>query len=73
MGKCFAMSGFAVYCFDFCGGSILGMSIFTERDDLDAVIDHIRALDCVDPDNRDGKLELWAPPPMGPSPATPAA
>lgn len=59
MGKCLAMSGFGVYCFDFyggskhtrSGGSMLEMSIFTERGDLDAVIDHIRTLDCVDRDN----------------------
>lgn len=59
MGKCFAMSGFAVYCFDFYGGSkhsksggnMLEMSIFTEQEDLDAVIDRIKKLDCVDAEN----------------------
>lgn len=59
MGKCFTMSGFAVYCFDFyggskksrSGGSMLEMSIFTERDDLDAVIDAVWSLDCVDKNN----------------------
>ncbi len=59
MGKCFAMSGFAVYCFDFyggskksrSGGSMLEMSIFTERENLDAVIDAVWQLDCVDKNN----------------------
>lgn len=59
VGKCLAMSGFAVYCFDFYGGSrhsksggtMLEMSIFTEREDLDAVIERIRELDYVDVNN----------------------
>lgn len=59
MGMCFAMSGLQVYCFDFCGGSthsrsggtMQEMSIFTEREDLTAVIEAVKALDCVDPDN----------------------
>lgn len=56
MGKCFAMSGLQVYCFDFYGGSknsrsggtMLEMSIFTEREDLRAVIDKLKTLECVD-------------------------
>lgn len=47
MGMCLAKSGYQVYCFDFygggkksrSGGTMLEMSIFTEREDLDAVID----------------------------------
>ncbi len=54
-----AENGYAVYCFDFCGGSpgsrsdgsTLEMSIFTEKDDLDAVIETIRGLDYIDGDN----------------------
>lgn len=59
IGMCLAMSGFAAYCFDFyggregskSGGSMLEMSIFTERDDLSAVIEHIKTLDVVDQEN----------------------
>lgn len=58
-GMSLAMSGFAVYCFDFHGGSdrsrsggrMTDMSVFTERDDLHAVIDAIRALETTDRDN----------------------
>ena len=54
-----AENGYAVYCFDFCGGSpgsrsdgsTLEMSAFTEKDDLDAVIETIRGLDYIDGDN----------------------
>ncbi len=54
-----AREGYVVYCFDFCGGSpdsrsdgsTLEMSLFTERDDLEAVIDMIQELDYVDSDN----------------------
>ena len=54
-----AENGYAVYCFDFCGGSpgsrsdgsTLEMSVFTEKDDLDAVIETIRGLDYIDGDN----------------------
>ena len=54
-----AQKGYAVYCFDFCGGSTasrsdgstLDMSLFTEQADLEAVIDRIQALDYIDPDN----------------------
>ena len=63
VGMCLAMSGFAVYCFDFYGGSIHGksggkmteMSVFTERDQLNDVITAIKTLDFVDLDN----LFLW--------------
>lgn len=59
MGMCFAKSGLQVYCFDFYGGSktsrsggtMREMSIFTERDDLNAVIEKLKAMDCVDTDN----------------------
>jgi dienelactone hydrolase len=45
-----ARTGYVVYCFDFCGGSLnsksdgstLEMSIFTEQADLEAVIDMIQ-------------------------------
>lgn len=48
--------GYAVYCFDFCGGSYssqsdgspLEMSIFTEQKDLEAVITTIQSLDFID-------------------------
>lgn len=56
MGMCLAKSGYQVYCFDFYGGSrhsrsggtMLEMSIFTEREDLRAVIDHLYTLPEVD-------------------------
>lgn len=59
MGKCFAMSGLQVYCFDFCGGSkksrsggtMREMSIFTEREDLRSVIEKMKTLECVDQSN----------------------
>lgn len=52
VGMSLAMSGFAVCCFDFYGGSLRSksggkmweMSVFTEQADLNAVIDHIKAL-----------------------------
>ena len=63
VGMCLAMSGFAVYCFDFYGGSVHGksggkmteMSVFTERDQLNDVITKIKTLDFVDLDH----LFLW--------------
>lgn len=63
VGMCLAMSGFAVYCFDFYGGSVHGrsggsmteMSVFTERDQLGDVIARIKTLPFVDPDH----LFLW--------------
>ena len=59
MGMCFAKSGLQVYCFDFYGGSKISrsggtmqeMSIFTERDDLTAVIEKLRSMECVDATN----------------------
>ena len=59
IGMCLALSGFAAYCFDFyggckgskSGGSMLEMSIFTERDDLSSVIEYIKTLDVVDQGN----------------------
>lgn len=54
-----AAKGYAVYCFDFCGGSpgsrsdgsTLEMSIFTEQADLEAVIAMLQGLNYVDSDN----------------------
>jgi len=59
MAKCFAMSGLQAYVFDFHGGNLrsrsggkmTNMSIFTERDDLNAVIDAVASLPDVDPEN----------------------
>ena len=59
IGMCLAMSGFAAYCFDFyggckgskSGGAMPEMSIFTERDDLSAVVEHLKTLDVVDREN----------------------
>ena len=53
------MSGLQAYVFDFHGGNLHSksggkmteMSIFTEREDLDAVIDAVASLPEVDPDN----------------------
>ena len=57
-GMALAMAGYAVYCFDFYGGSMRSrsggkmteMSVFTERDELNNVIAAVKALDFVDPD-----------------------
>jgi dienelactone hydrolase len=54
-----AAKGVGAYCFDFCGGSVNSkselrtseMSIFTEKEDLCAVIDTIKGWDNVDIDN----------------------
>ncbi|HIS69060.1 MAG TPA: alpha/beta fold hydrolase [Candidatus Gallacutalibacter stercoravium] len=54
-----AEHGYVVYCFDFCGGSprsqsdgsTLEMSLFTQREDLEAVISMIQGLDYVDSQN----------------------
>lgn len=54
-----AEAGYAVYCFDFCGGGYasrsdgnpIDMTIDTEREDFLAVIDLMRAQDAVDNDN----------------------
>ncbi|MFP7493875.1 alpha/beta fold hydrolase [Terribacillus saccharophilus] len=57
--KSLAMSGIAVYTFDFRGGSnqsqsegkTTDMSVMTEKDDLNAVIDMVKTLDFVDDDH----------------------
>lgn len=57
IGKSLAMSGYAAICFDFCGGSrrtksdwdMSKMTIFTEKEDLLAVIDRVKTLGKVDP------------------------
>ena len=62
-GMCLAMSGYAVYCFDFYAGSVLGrsggdtrdMSVFSERDQLNDVIAFLKTRDFCDTDN----LFLW--------------
>ncbi|WP_416148958.1 alpha/beta hydrolase family protein [Salipaludibacillus sp. HK11] len=54
-----AGNGVGAYCFDFCGGSVNSksdlktseMSLFTEKEDLCAVIDMIKDRDDVDRDN----------------------
>ena len=54
--KALAAKGFVVYCYDFCGGSpnsksdgkTYEMSIFSEKEDLEAVISMIKGLDYVD-------------------------
>ena len=59
MRQALARAGYVVYCFDFCGGSpdsrsdgsTLEMSLFTEREDLEAVITMMQGLDFVDSDN----------------------
>lgn len=56
VGKSLAMSGFAIYCFDFyagsehgkSGGSMEKMSIFSEKDQLNDVISKIKTLKFVD-------------------------
>lgn len=55
----FAQNGYIAYAFDFCGGSgrskssgkSTDMTIFTEKDDLVAVFNHIKELSNVDSDN----------------------
>lgn len=59
VGISLAMSGYGVYCFDFYGGSknsksggdMTEMSVFTEQEDLNAVIDYVKALPTTDVDN----------------------
>lgn len=54
-----AKMGFAAYCFDFCGGSDKSksdgktdeMTVFTEVEDLRAVVKTVKSLDYVDPSN----------------------
>ncbi|SEU09425.1 S9 family peptidase [Paenibacillus sp. NFR01] len=58
-GECLAQRGVGAYCFDFCGGSVHSksdletteMSIFTEKEDLCAVVDDIKTWENVDPDH----------------------
>ncbi len=58
---CFFARGFATYNFDFCGGgfgsksdgTMLDMSVLTEADDLNAIIDFFKA------DARFSKIYLW--------------
>lgn len=54
-----ATLGYAAYCFDFNGGSVMNslsdgrtedMTVSTEMADLEAVIEHVRSLPYVDPD-----------------------
>ena len=62
-GELLAMQGYLVYALDFCGGapdvsflptksdgSFTEMSLLTEVDDLNAVVDDVKALDYVDAD-----------------------
>ncbi len=57
--KFFASRGYICYAFDFCGGSTRSkssgkttdMTIFTEKEDLLAVLDHFRAMEQADADN----------------------
>jgi len=55
-----AQCGYAAFCFDFAGGSVMNsqsdgattdMSVLTEVRDLEAVIQYVRTLPHVDPDN----------------------
>lgn len=56
IGMSLAMSGLAVFCFDFWGGNLHSrsggkmweMSVFSEQEDLNSVIDHIKSLDTTD-------------------------
>lgn len=56
IGKSLAQAGFAVYCYDFCGGSLHSksqgepsqMSVFTEKEDLNVVMDGVKSLPMVD-------------------------
>ena len=59
MARCFALSGLQAYVFDFHGGNLrsrsggkmTNMSIFTEREDLNYVLDAVASLPEVDKDN----------------------
>lgn len=54
-----AAKGIAAYCFDFCGGSVNSksdlktteMTLFTEKEDLGAVIDHFQSEEMIDQNN----------------------
>ena len=57
--KALAKAGFAAFCFDFCGGCVVGgrsdgktdeMSVLTEVRDLEAVLSCVRSLPFTDPD-----------------------
>ena len=58
VGNSLAMSGVAVYCFDFCGGNpkpmssleMTDMSVMTEKEDLLHVIDDVTGQDFIDPE-----------------------
>ena len=58
-GKPLAAQGYAAVCCDFCGGSkktksdltMMDMSIFTEKEDLLAIIDYVKQQDFVDRQN----------------------
>lgn len=60
VGECeyFASMGIAAFAYDFCGGSVnskssgesTDMTVFTEKEDLKAVLDYIRTLEIVDPE-----------------------
>ena len=58
-GEALAPLGYAVYCYDFCGGSPFSrsegktteMGIFTEKADLEAVVDGLSAKDYIDPEH----------------------
>ena len=59
VGQPFAAQGYAAVCCDFCGGSkntksdltMMDMSIYTEKEDLLAIIDYVKKQSFVDPDN----------------------
>lgn len=56
IGRSLAMSGYAVYCFDFCGGgeaskssgSMSDMSVLTEKEELLGVMDQLWQMNIVD-------------------------
>lgn len=55
----FAMNGIGSICFTFCGGSVRDgsgfptteMTLFTEKEDLNAIINEARAWECIDNDH----------------------
>ena len=59
VGQPFAAQGYAAVCCDFCGGSkntksdltMMDMSIYTEKEDLLAIIDYVKKQSFADPDN----------------------
>lgn len=56
MARYWARNGFAVFCYDFCGGSVNSrssmatteMTIFTEKQDLEAVVSYFKASSEID-------------------------